>query len=116
MNSQKKATIIGVLMDLGADRRGVDMGPSAVRVAGLNERLETLGYEITDAGDIPVRNAEMMKIADRKLKYLPEITAACQTLADQVEAALERGSTPIVLGGDQRRGRVGCAAADVHLG
>lgn len=87
-------------MDLGADRRGVDMGPSAVRVAGVNERLAELGYEVTDAGNIPVRNAEMMKIADRKLKYLPEITAACQTLADQVEAALDAGSTPIVLGGD----------------
>ena len=87
-------------MDLGADRRGVDMGPSAVRVAGLNERLETLGYEVTDAGNIPVRNPEMMQIADRKLKYLPEIAAACQALADQVEASLESGSTPIVLGGD----------------
>lgn len=100
MNPQKKATIIGVLMDLGADRRGVDMGPSAVRVAGLNERLETLGYEVTDAGNIPVRNPEMMQVADRKLKYLPEIAAACQTLALQVESALEAGSTPIVLGGD----------------
>src|SRR5215207_10186284 len=99
MNLQKKATIIGVLMDLGADRRGVDMGPSAVRVAGLNERLEMLGYEVTDAGNIPVRNPEMMQVADRKLKYLPEIAAACQTLAHQVEAALEAGSTPIVLGG-----------------
>lgn len=100
MNPQKKATIIGVLMDLGADRRGVDMGPSAVRVAELNERLAALGFEVTDAGNIAVRNAEMMQIADRKLKYLPEIAAACQALADQVEAALESGSTPIVLGGD----------------
>ncbi len=100
MNPQKKATIIGVLMDLGADRRGVDMGPSAVRVAGLNERLATLGYEVTDAGNIPVRNPEMMNITDGNAKYLPEITAACQTLADQVEAALNAGSTPIILGGD----------------
>ena len=100
MNPQKKATIIGVLMDLGADRRGVDMGPSAVRVAGLNERLETLGYEVTDAGNIPVRNPEMLPISDGRAKYLPEIAAACQKLADQVEAAFEAGSTPIVLGGD----------------
>ncbi len=100
MNPQKKATIIGVLMDLGADRRGVDMGPSAVRVAGLNERLETLGYEVTDAGNIPVRNPEMLPISDGRAKYLPEIAAACQKLADQVETALEAGSTPIVLGGD----------------
>ena len=100
MNPQKKVTIIGVLMDLGADRRGVDMGPSAVRVAGLNERLVTLGYEVTDAGNIPVRNPEMLPVSDRHAKYLPEISAACQKLADQVEAALEVGSTPIVLGGD----------------
>ncbi|MEP7274106.1 MAG: arginase family protein, partial [Acidobacteriota bacterium] len=56
----KKVTIIGVLMDLGADRRGVDMGPSAVRVANLNERLVQLGYQVTDAGNIPVRNPEML--------------------------------------------------------
>ncbi|MEP7338200.1 MAG: arginase [Acidobacteriota bacterium] len=99
-NLEKKATIIGVLMDLGADRRGVDMGPSAVRVAGLNERMATLGYEVTDAGNILVRNPEMMQITDRHAKYLPEIAEACQKLADQVEAALEAGSTPIVLGGD----------------
>lgn len=76
------------------------MGPSAVRVAGLNERLAEIGYEVSDAGNIPVRNPEMMQIADRNLKYLPEIAAACQTLANQVETALEAGSTPIVLGGD----------------
>ena len=87
-------------MDLGADRRGVDMGPSAIRVAGLNERLATLGYEVTDAGNILVRNPEMLPINDGNAKYLPEIAAACQKLADQVEAALEAGSTPIVLGGD----------------
>jgi arginase len=96
----KTATIIGVLMDLGADRRGVDMGPSAVRVAGLNERLQQLGYAVVDVGNVAVRNPEMMKIADRRLKYLPEISAACQSLAEQVMAALEAGSVPIVLGGD----------------
>lgn len=97
---KRKATVIGVLMDLGADRRGVDMGPSAVRVADLNERLSALGYEVTDAGNIPVRNPEMLPISDRTAKYLPEIATACQKLADQVEAALDAGSVPIVLGGD----------------
>ncbi len=103
MNAQyprRKVTIIGVLMDLGADRRGVDMGPSAIRVAGLNERLARLGYEVTDAGNIGVRNPEMMQITDRKLKYLPEIAAACETLAGQVLATLEEGAIPIILGGD----------------
>ncbi len=99
-NPRRKVTIIGVLMDLGADRRGVDMGPSAIRVAGLNDRLAGLGYEATDAGNIGVRNPEMMQITDRKLKYLPEIAAACQTLAEQVEATLEHGAVPIILGGD----------------
>ncbi len=97
---KRKATIIGVLMDLGADRRGVDMGPSAVRVADLNQRLGALGYEVTDAGNIPVRNPEMLSVTHGNAKYLPEIAEACQKLADQVEAALESGSIPIVLGGD----------------
>jgi arginase family enzyme len=96
----KKVTIIGVLMDLGADRRGVDMGPSAVRDADLNERLIKLGYDVTDEGNIVVRNPEMMQITDRKLKYLPEIAIACRQLAEHVEAALEEGSIPIILGGD----------------
>jgi arginase len=103
MNAQypnRKVTIIGVLMDLGADRRGVDMGPSAIRVAGLNERLAGLGYEVIDAGNISVRNPEMMQITDRKLKYLSEITGACLTLASQVETTLDEGGIPIILGGD----------------
>jgi arginase len=97
---KRKVTIIGVLMDLGADRRGVDMGPSAIRVADLNERLAKLGYEVNDAGNIGVRNAEMMQIGDSKAKYLPEITAACQRVAELVEAALQAESIPIILGGD----------------
>ncbi|MFZ4986893.1 MAG: arginase family protein, partial [Blastocatellia bacterium] len=96
----KTATIIGVLMDLGADRRGVDMGPSAVRVAGLNERLQQLGYGVVDVGNVAVRNPEMMHITDRRLKYLPEIATACQSLAELVIGALEARSIPVVLGGD----------------
>ncbi|MEY4168090.1 MAG: hypothetical protein RIR52_1914 [Acidobacteriota bacterium] len=87
-------------MDLGADRRGVDMGPSAVRVAGLNERLQQLGYGVVDVGNVAVRNPEMMHITDRRLKYLPEIATACQSLAELVIGALEARSIPVVLGGD----------------
>jgi arginase len=87
-------------MDLGADRRGVDMGPSAVRVANLNERLASLGYEVTDSGNIGVRNPEMMSIVDNRAKYLHEIAVACQSLADQVEHILDAGAIPIILGGD----------------
>ena len=99
MNS-KKITIIGVLMDLGADRRGVDMGPSAVRVAGLNQRLTVLGYDVTDGGNINVRNPEMLVEDSRHAKYLPEITEACQALAAKVTAVLQHGAIPIILGGD----------------
>lgn len=95
-----KAFIIGVLMDLGADRRGVDMGPSAIRVARLNERLTELGIEVLDAGNIPVRNPEMMSIIDQHAKYLHEIADACNKLALEVEKALEDGARPIILGGD----------------
>jgi arginase len=76
------------------------MGPSAIRVADLNGRLTGLGYEVTDSGNISVRNPEMMQITDRKLKYLPEITIACRQLAKRVEEALDEGAIPIVLGGD----------------
>ena len=100
MPESPKVTIVGVLMDLGADRRGVDMGPSAVRVAALNERLAELGYEVIDVGNISVRNPEMMSIADARAKYLHEIAVACQTLADEVEHTLNLGAKPIVLGGD----------------
>lgn len=100
MGAGEKAFIIGVLMDLGADRRGVDMGPSAIRVARLNERLTELGIEVIDAGNIPVRNPEMMSISDQHAKYLHEIADACTKLALDVEKALEDGARPIVLGGD----------------
>ncbi|MBS1808993.1 MAG: arginase, partial [Acidobacteria bacterium] len=96
----KKATIIGVLMDLGADRRGVDMGPSAVRVAGLNQRLSALGYQVVDGGNINVRNPEMLREVHGNAKYLPEITEACQALAEKVTAVLQHDGIPIILGGD----------------
>lgn len=100
VNGKRKVTIIGVLMDLGADRRGVDMGPSAIRVADLNKRLAELGFDVIDAGNIPVRNPEMMAIADSRAKYLHEIANACVILADEVEKSLDAGSIPIILGGD----------------
>ncbi|MFN0122998.1 MAG: arginase [Blastocatellia bacterium] len=98
--ARKPVTVIGVLMDLGADRRGVDMGPSAIRVAGLNQRLKTLGYEVTDAGNINVRNPEMIRVERGNAKYLPEIAEAVQDLCARVERVLQAGSIPIVLGGD----------------
>lgn len=93
-------TIIGAPLDLGQGRRGVDMGPSAVRVANLNARLASLGYEIEDIGNVAVEQAEAWPEGDPHAKYLPQIAAACDLLALQVSAALTRNRLPLVLGGD----------------
>jgi len=87
-------------MDLGADRRGVDMGPSALRIAGIDDRIAALGYTIVDEGDISVEVPEVLKIADPHLKYLPEIARACEKLSRKVRSVLRDGSFPLVLGGD----------------
>ncbi len=92
--------IIGFPMDLGAGRRGVDMGPSALRIAGVNQKLRELGYHVHDAGDIEIQTAEVQEIEDVKLPYLPEIARACTALAKEVEDALNLGEFPLVLGGD----------------
>lgn len=95
-----KLRILGVPMDLGQDRRGVDMGPSALRVAGLNARLRGLGYTVEDAGNIQVRVPEEMAAGERRAKYLAEIADTCKELARAVSRALEEGCQPVVLGGD----------------
>jgi arginase len=92
--------LIGFPMDLGAGRRGVDMGPSAMRIAGVADKLRALGYIVHDSGDIDIRNAEVQEIADQRLRYLPEITHACTLLASTVKSALDKGEFPLVLGGD----------------
>ena len=92
--------IIGAPLDLGQGRRGVDMGPSALRVASINARLKSLGYEVEDLGNIGVEQAEAWPEGDPQAKYLPQIAAACDQLAAQVQDALSRGAMPLVLGGD----------------
>jgi arginase len=96
----KKAKIIGVPMDLGAGRRGVDMGPSALRIAGINQAIARLGYAVTDAGNVNVRPAESVAQINSRARYLPEIAAACEELAREVEQSLEEGALPVILGGD----------------
>jgi arginase len=96
----KIINIIGFPMDLGADRRGVDMGPSALRIAGLKEKLEKLGYHIIDRGDIYIQIMEKQKIVNPKLKYLSEILKTSRVLAQRVERVLEKGQFPLCLGGD----------------
>src|SRR5437773_5987099 len=98
--SPKKIRVIGIPLDLGQSRRGVDMGPSAVRVAGLEARLEELRHVVEDAGYVPVAIAEHKKAGDPSAKYLKEITATCTKAAELVIKTLESGMVPMVLGGD----------------
>jgi len=95
-----KISIVGVPMDLGADRRGVDMGPSALRYADLNEKLQALGYEVDDLGDMDVIIPETRHFGDPHAKYLKEIADACTHLANLVLEIHTDHRTPIVLGGD----------------
>jgi arginase len=95
-----RVDVIGVPMDLGADRRGVDMGPSAIRYAGLHAALERLGVVAVDRGNIPVRVAESASIEEASAKYLPIIAEACADLADTVADVIATGGFPLVLGGD----------------
>jgi arginase len=96
----KKIYLIGVPLDLGQSRRGVDMGPSAVRVAGLEARLEALGHFVEDGGNVAVAMAELKKEGNPSAKYLKEITATCTKSAELVVKTLEAGKIPMILGGD----------------
>jgi arginase len=92
--------IIGAPLDLGQDRRGVDMGPSAIRVANLNKRLAALGYHPDDLGNVPVDQPESLPAGPDRAKYLPQIALACKRLAIMVDRALGQKKVPLVLGGD----------------
>jgi arginase len=96
----RQIRVIGVPLDLGQSRRGVDMGPSAVRVAGLEARLEAIGHIVEDAGNIAVAIPEQKKEGAAHAKYLKEITATCTKSADMVLKTLEAGKVPLILGGD----------------
>src|ERR1700728_2429216 len=98
--ASRKIRIIGVPLDLGQSRRGVDMGPSAVRVAGLESKLEALGYIVEDKGNVPVALAETKSSGDPHAKYLKEIAETCSKEAELVISTLEAGQIPLVLGGD----------------
>jgi arginase len=122
--------ILGVPLDLGAGRRGVDMGPSALRLAGLNARLAGLGYRVEDLGNVNVGQPESSHPGARNARYLPAIAATCRELASQVEKAADAGSFPLVVGGDhsvavgtvsgmaaswrKRGGRLGVVWLDAH--
>ncbi len=92
--------IIGVPMDLGAGRRGVDMGPSAIRIAGIGERMRELGHKVIDEGDLTIKTQEEQRVKDPRAKYLPEITRAMNVLSRKVMNVVSHKHFPLVLGGD----------------
>ncbi len=122
--------ILGVPLDLGQERRGVDMGPSAVRAAGLHQALKNLGHEVEDGGNIPVRLPEEQHFGDHNAKYLKEISETSQEVAQRICQTLEAGYFPVTLGGDHsiaigtqagvakyfhdRGDEIGCLWIDAH--
>lgn len=117
-------------MDLGSGRRGVDMGPSAIRIAGVHERLRELGYRVVDEGDLTIRTQEEQRIKDPRAKYLPEIARVVNLLQKKVLKSMRQNQFPLVLGGDhsiaigtisgisayarQRKKKVGVLWIDAH--
>jgi arginase len=126
----QKIRIIGVPMDLGASRRGVDMGPSALRVAGLQARIKQLGHTVEDIGNISVKQPEEMPVGEKRAKYIEEITDTCKDLGAAVQQSLQEGYLPLVLGGDhsiaagstsgiaahfhKEKKQIGCIWLDAH--
>ena len=103
MSSQplrRKVAVIGATLDLGAGRRGVDMGPSAIRYAGLAPRLEELGHEFVDLGNVETAVPEATDSGDEQARFLPQIKETSQRIAQLVSSTLRDGFNPVVLGGD----------------
>ena len=98
--SKKAVTILGVPLGYGASMAGVDMGPAALRVAGLTERVAKLGYSVRDLGDMRLERPQKVPEQHNKLKYVSQISSACEELAREVEQIVAAGELPLVLGGD----------------
>jgi len=125
-----KIRMIGVPLDFGASRRGVEMGPAALRIAEMAESLRSMGLEVTDVGDIPVPQRATLPAELGGCGFLPTITRVCEELADETADAIAEGEVPLVLGGDHsliagsfagaarhyatRGERVGCLYLDTH--
>jgi arginase len=127
---RKTVHLIGAPMDLGSGRRGVDMGPSAIRIAGVSEELRHLGHRVIDEGDVDIGNMEQLQVGNPRARFLAEITKANRQLADKIRRVMRQGHFPLVLGGDHsiavgtvsgvanwarsRRRRVGVLWVDAH--
>jgi len=96
----KRVAILGAPLDLGSSRRGVDMGPSAIRYSGLQERLERLGFTVDDRGDVGVEIPEVAALHDPRARFLGAILASCSQLASDVADIARAEQLPVVLGGD----------------
>ena len=96
----REIAIIGAALDLGQGRRGVDMGPSAIRYAGLEERLTSLGYRVRDHGNVETAVPEATALRDERSRFLPEIKTTCERIAAKVVEESVAGAIPLVLGGD----------------
>jgi arginase len=107
--------IIGVPLDLGGNRRGVDMGPSAFRIAGLGERLAALGMTVVDEGDLVAPIPEVKAAGDPQKKYIREIARVCERLYKTSLSVLDKGGIPVVLGGDHSLAAGSVAATADHL-
>lgn len=107
----RRVSIIGVPLSFGAGTAGVDLGPAAMRVARLNQRLAMLGYEVRDLGDMRLERPQTIAAPDDKAKYLREISMACEELAAEVQRVLKAGEFPIILGGDHSIAAGSCAGA-----
>ena len=99
-NDPRTVHVIGVPLDHGAGRRGVGMGPSALRVAGLKGAIERLGHQVVDKGDLLIPSPESEPPGQTRTKYLPLVARTCADLAGRVEEVLAQGGFPLVLGGD----------------
>lgn len=100
LNRDRPIDLHGVALDLGGARRGTDMGPSAMRIAGVAEAISALGYRVVDCGDVDVESRERSPLGENQAKFLPQIARSCEDLRRKVRASLAAGSLPIVLGGD----------------
>lgn len=113
---RRPVTILGAPMDLGAGRRGTDMGPSAVRLAGLHDALAHAGFDdVEDAGDLDVPAVETLKVIDAKAKHLPAIAATCRRLAREVRGVLRRDRVPVTIGGDHSVAVGSISAVSAHF-